>query len=749
MLDAAFAIAFRDVMAKRSGPMYLWVDSSPQAGHDWLLSIFDYIPQERLVECMHHAQVLWQSTEHIYTAFQNGDSVSIETQASHRHDSGMFLSSNIHRHHQMPMGLGSSATTLEHKCQALAVKFLHESESFKHLREACAQVIGLTVDLGVEGGLSEAQGGDAVSYLPPWMAKLDQLRGDSGLDDGHVASDQIFPNSLISPGLDHVSNNMQDAMDKQLQGWEGWLPGFKCLAHLLSHKHLLTRLIARCIAGTGHEALKGCFETCVPSVAAWRWGTICKALPEVLRLERALRICWDAEKFMQKDDMEEDGPFQIALVTSTIRDPFWWCYGHMVVHLHEVGNFPSAWGSGCRCHEWLRDSSKTKCFAGEKEALKSARLSLGLPGGFDGPEFDCPMKGKRAPEMASGRLLQLIGEEAAVSRAETILACCSLSDEHQELVLNDFTLGVDYINLTLQVKTGQWWQTLPWMMAALAMPSNQGPGKAASCVQAVLAEFYKVPCQKLSHHPFTWKLLRPGATTRNQLEQLKDDNSLCLEDMRELYEEVCRLAFIPVVERIVEGAHSLVHRHTGYRKITGAYVSCGLRFSEMDAMMSSENGRNAFVGAFHKLRKTRFLVKSFRLQEHPEWLQLVSQPKSEQSGVKKLLNAMVYSTDPTTMFVQHPETRKRDQQRKGQKAKAHDAVFRQPAQAISYQNLKQKALLDHVGETLKSGEFYAMPASEVGDGGLPLKSLMCLGLSKPSTFFSSIKAFNFVEFLAM
>ena len=86
------------------------------------------------------------------------------------------------------------------------------------------------------------------------------------------------------------------------------------------------------------------------------------------------------------------------------------------------------------------------------------------------------------------------------------------------------------------------------------------------------------------------------------------------------------------------------------------------------------------------------------------------------------------------MFVQHPETRKRDQQRKGQKAKAHDAVFRQPAQAISYQNLKQKALLDHVGETLKSGEFYTMPASEVGDGGLPLKSLMCLGLSKPSIF---------------
>ena len=739
VLDAAFALVYRRKMAAMSGPLYLWVDSSPQAGYDWLLSIFDYIPENKVLKCLGHAHALFQSRGNIAVALQTGDLDAIGKEALTRDEAGKFLVANIQRHIQMPMGLGSGATSLEHKCQALALKFSHESESFQHLREVCANVVGFTVDLGVESGVSDAHGGDVVAYLPPWVSKQDRLRGDSGLYDGHLESEQIFPNSVISAGLDHVSNNMQDAMDGQLQGWESWLPGFKAVTYLLSHKHLLTRLIGHCINGTPYQALARCFETSVPKIAHWRWGTICKTLPEVLWRERALRIAWDEAKFFQRGEpltTPDDSPFNASVITSTIGDLNWWCYGRMLVALHHVGNLPSAWGSGCACHEWLVASSKhTVIKPAEVEALNTARTQLCLPRGFDGFEFNSPMKGKRAPEIASGILLEQVNEEATARRVETMLECSSVSGEMQEKILNDFNLGVDYINMTLQLKVGQWWQSLPWMLAALALPKCVGPGQAASFAEAALSEFQKVPCRQVNHHPITWRLFQPGTLTRDQLEELAKDPNASLHDMPDLLQEVCKLAFIPVVERVVEGAHSLVHRHTGYRKVSGAYVSCAMRFQEMDQFLESENSTADFVAAFDRMRKSRRLVKEFRLQEHPKWLEMVSRPKSEQGSVTKICNAIVYSTDSSAMFVQHQETRQRHQRAKDLKAKAHGQVFQSRVRSlpITFANLKRKAFVNDVGNFLEVGEFYSIPAAAV-TAESSMKSLLFLGWRPPIVF---------------
>ena len=743
VLDTAFAVVYRRKMADMSGPLYLWVDSSPQAGFDWLLSIFDYIPENKVLECLHHAHALFQSKGNIVAALQTGDLDAIGREALTRHEAGKFLVANIQRHAQIPMGLGSGASSLEHKCQALALKFSHESESFQHLRQVCANVVGFTVDLGVESGVSDAHGGDVVAYLPPWVSKQDRLRGDSGLDDGHLVSEQIFPNSVVSAGLDHVSNNMQDAMDAQLQGWEDWLPGFKAVTYLLSHRHLLTRLIGHCINGTAHQALARCFETTVPKIAHWRWGTICKTLPEVLWRERALRIAWDEDKFFQRGEpltTPDDSPFKASVITSTIGDLNWWCYGRMLLALHRVGNLPSAWGSGCACHEWLQASSKRTEIKPENEALNAARTQQCLPQDFDGVEFNCPMKGKRAPEIASGILLENVNEEATAGRLEIMVECSSVSGEMHEKILNDFNLGVDYITMTLQLKVGQWWQSLPWMLAALALPKCAGPGEAASYAQAALSEFQKVPCRQVNHHPITWRLFQPRTLTRDQLEELAKDSNASLHDMPELLQEVCKLAFIPVVERVVEGARSLVHRHTGYRKVTGAYVSCAMRFQEMDQVLESCNSKQDFVAAFERMRKSRRLVKEFRLQEHPKWLELVSKPKREQGSVTKICNAMVYSTDSSTMFVQHQDTRQRHQRAKDLKAKAHGQVFQSRARLpITFENLKRKALVDDVGNCLKVGEFYSIPAAAV-TAQSSMKPLLFLGW-RPSIVFLPFVSF--------
>ena len=720
-LDAAFATLFRDVMASRSGPIYLWADSSPQVGYDWLLSMFDFIPSDQLLQCAKHAQNLFSSTERISNAcqleVQTMESIVLD-EAKSRDLAGQFLKGTIKRHTQMPMGLGSGATALENKCQAMAIKFAHESHSMKDLRAICAQVVGVTVDLGVESGLAEVHGGDVVEYLPAWMKREDRMREDCGLDSAHVCSERLFESSVISAGLDHVANNLQDAMDRQLQGWEDWLPGFKAVTHILSHRWLLQRLVATCVIGTGHASLARCFETCVQTVAQWRWGTICKTLPDVLRLERALRIVWNQEKFLmggdQNDARLQSDSFNASLITSTIHSHQWWRYAEMILHLHEVGNFPSAWGSGCACHEWLGNSGKPGNVE-RAQFLTAARESLGLLGTLhDGVGFDCPLKGKRAPEMANGKLLRLLKDEAEAARVATLLSCSSLEPQDQEKVLSDFKLGVDYIAMYVEIKLGQWWQSLPWMLASLALPQFAGAGQSKDLVASALAEFNKLPCDHVNHHPLTWKIFRPGSETRSQIDQLVEDETAVLSTLSAFYEEVCKLSFIPVVERIVEGAHSLVHRHSGYRKVTGAYISCAMRLPEIDEMMCDETSKTNFVVAFHRLRGSRALTKAFRLQDHPKWLELTSKPRKHQSGHRKLCNAMLYSTDTMTMFVEHKAARAANECRKQQRDKALASMLGQAGKVpVSWSNVLQKALFNHVADLLQPGEFYSIPASGV------------------------------------
>ena len=75
----------------------------------------------------------------------------------------------LRRHRQMPMALGSGATSLEHKLRCLATKFAHEAQTMDHLRTMAARVRSFTVDMGTEMGVSDACGGDITSYLPTWM----------------------------------------------------------------------------------------------------------------------------------------------------------------------------------------------------------------------------------------------------------------------------------------------------------------------------------------------------------------------------------------------------------------------------------------------------------------------------------------------------------------------------------------------------------------------------------------------------
>ena len=371
---------------------------------------------------------------------------------------------------------------------------------------------------------------------------------------------------------------MQADLDEHLQGWKAWLPGFKALANLLGHRHLVKRLVAKCITGTAHAAVASCFETVVGSVAKWRWGTIVKVLPSILRLLRPLSLVWDARKFLDQSGEAENAadanvqgdsdnePLDVHNVTAAIRSPSWKAYGHMLAHLHEIGNFISAWGSGCPCHEFLLTSSGSdtegRAQSHFAEMLRATLRSLSLPKEADGAPRACALAGKRAPELATGawkvRLQELIDE----LRPQVLMDTCELAAEDRERVLGDFEHGVSYIQLVLNIKLAHW-SELPWQLCALATDARSERPKFA---KTILEQFSKLPQHEEAHHRLTWRFLAPDSDLLRQLQALRDDPSVQLKDLPELfYEAWCGCKKMGLQLRHVLGAFT----HQSRRLVLG------------------------------------------------------------------------------------------------------------------------------------------------------------------------------------
>ncbi len=91
----------------------------------------------------------------------------------------------------------------------------------------------------------------------------------------------------------------------------------------------------------------------------------------------------------------------------------------------------------------------------------------------------------------------------------------------------------------------------------------------------------------------SWLWLRKGSAVRRQLEAFRDGaprDSLSL--LSKLSDE---MLFTPICERVQEGAHSIVNRVVGERKVTGAYVSLAIRAPEIERCVLFERSQSTML----------------------------------------------------------------------------------------------------------------------------------------------------------
>ena len=250
------------------GPCYLWADSSPQFGTDWLLSVMLLIRASDLPECAASFIRMVSTVDEIQVPQADLSIARLAELIDLRHSCGETMASTMHMHRQVPMGLGSGSSDVHQKVRCLVQKLLVESTSMSAARALLSRVRGFCVDMGTELSACDlaGHGVDAPDYLPEWMrasapfeAEVDEQFGGHSSGSADLAN-HVFPLALLSAGTLHICNNLAKDMDKCLPGWANFMEGFTCMAYLLHHEWLRVRIVGRCLLGSPHENLKYLFD---------------------------------------------------------------------------------------------------------------------------------------------------------------------------------------------------------------------------------------------------------------------------------------------------------------------------------------------------------------------------------------------------------------------------------------------------------------------------------------------------------
>ena len=185
-------------MLADEGPVYLWADSSPQVGSNWLLSMMFVIRPGFFFETARAARDLAR----LAARCDDPDTPleDLTECARIRAEAGRVLALSMTVHSQVPMALGSGASGVEHILRCVIQKVFVEASSQSSCCEILNRLRGCCVDMGTEFQLTDAQL-EVADLMPAWMKQAVEHE-DGGVEPNLVEgmSDFLMPQSLSSAG---------------------------------------------------------------------------------------------------------------------------------------------------------------------------------------------------------------------------------------------------------------------------------------------------------------------------------------------------------------------------------------------------------------------------------------------------------------------------------------------------------------------------------------------------------------------
>ena len=197
-LDAALALHSRTIFAPPdlSPPplLFVWADSSPQGGRDWLLAHAHVLKSDtrqehlkllravgRLVQLSQpEIQILPSLVEDLQltspsicpdngvdfcTSFAPEQCDCTEEEQEERARLTRQVTSAFTCHQFLPGALGAGAASLPHKASTLLSRLQHETGSAASLQRLCCRIVSVTTDMGTELGLPDVPAAEFWSHF--------------------------------------------------------------------------------------------------------------------------------------------------------------------------------------------------------------------------------------------------------------------------------------------------------------------------------------------------------------------------------------------------------------------------------------------------------------------------------------------------------------------------------------------------------------------------------------------------------
>ena len=299
-------------------------------------------------------------------------------------------------------------------------------------------------------------------------------------------------------------------------------------------------------------------EKCNPKPYEPRWGAVIHSVSLMVDMEHIICCSWDLERFCfgkkplqdTDDDDEQELRLQTGALNLAITSGLFWAYCKAMDSLGVIMHQLEIWAEGCACHV---GKEVIMAMGAGGPRYQGAGASGGQPShSFTGAS--CPMRGRRAPELAAGECVSLVQSIGAMGAQAVLEHVQPLSGKEANIVLGDFTQARNSLLCTLQMKLSSWTQ-LPAVLSAIGHhnvhTARQGMRRAMSLWDST---------EHCAHHSLSRLALQQGTGQRHDIENFVQGASLWQCNF--CAQLASRLKFIVIVERGVEGQHARAHRAT-------------------------------------------------------------------------------------------------------------------------------------------------------------------------------------------
>lgn len=446
-----------------SPAVHAMIDSSPQGGVDYVNTVLYIVPGASKVPWLQAYRGLVRSCQRQRNEQGDSDAEDLGTDTEFMET----LRDSMIEHHCAPVGLGAQHGSTLHKAHCLYHQLWLEVGQVCVLGNLCASFASITGDLGVESGVPSLQP-RAFSDMFPYLCQA-AIDADDGLGGGGADAEDVMLSvgqSLYIPGGMHIISNATKDVLLAAANFDEIHTGIRSITSFLGDKLCRNLFCATCLIGPA-EPLRVLYDTFEETLVGWRWEAMWDCIQKLVSLEDSLRTCWAKERIAGgREPRERAGPEEaggvgigahLEAADIAVKSPFFWSYLRMLSVVGGVIEHMFAWLESCPCHGHSQLGSQPWATARRRFAREFG----------DEQTRHCPLRSRRAPELAAGRMSELVTELMGVSIGQILLRVGrDLSPPDRARILHDFDSIKHALVFIVQVKFSTW-QRLPHLLAGV------------------------------------------------------------------------------------------------------------------------------------------------------------------------------------------------------------------------------------------------------------------------------------------